>query len=108
MWKAKDLRNTNSLKLLLCTALLYLCFAQSHAESINQLEIIKLTIPLPANAKTPKNHYIEELLKDAFEKVKTHMNNVQVGYLIPSVVYQKIEEVFPIEDWTPVSSVGVT
>ena len=48
-------------------------------------------------------------VKDAFEKVRTHMNNVQVGYLIPSIVYQKIAEVFPIEEWTPVtSSVGVT
>jgi len=48
-------------------------------------------------------------VKDAFEKVKTHMNSVQVGYLIPSVVYQKISEVFPIEECTPVSaSVGVS
>jgi type I site-specific restriction-modification system R (restriction) subunit len=43
-------------------------------------------------------------VKDAYEKVITHMNSVQVGYLIPSVVYQKIAEVFPIEEWTPVSS----
>ena len=43
-------------------------------------------------------------VKDAYEKVTTHMNSVQVGYLIPSVVYQKIAEVFPIEEWTPVSS----
>ena len=48
-------------------------------------------------------------VKDAFEKVKSYMNNVQVGYLIPSVVYQKIAEAFPIEECTPVtSSVGVT
>ena len=43
-----------------------------------------------------------EDVKDAFEKAKTHMNAVHVGYLIPSVVYQKIAEVFPIEEWTPV------
>lgn len=43
-------------------------------------------------------------VKDAFEKVKTHMNTVHVGYLIPSVVYQKISEVFPTEEWTPVSA----
>ena len=29
-------------------------------------------------------------VKDAYEKAKTHMNAVHVGYLIPSVVYQKI------------------
>ena len=32
------------------------------------------------------------------------MNAVHVGYVIPSVVYQKISEVFPIEEWTPVTS----
>ena len=46
-------------------------------------------------------------VKDAYEKVKTHMNAVHVGYLIPSVVYQKISEVFPIEEWTPVSAPSV-
>ncbi len=46
-------------------------------------------------------------VKDAYEKVKTHMNVVHVGYLIPSVVYQKISEVFPIEEWTPVSAPSV-
>ena len=45
-----------------------------------------------------------EDVKDAFEKVKTHMNAVHVGYVIPSVVYQKISEVFPIEEWNPVTS----
>lgn len=45
-----------------------------------------------------------EDVKDAFEKVKTHMNAVHVGYLIPSVVYQKISEVFPIEEWNPVQN----
>ena len=46
-------------------------------------------------------------VKDAYEKVKTHMNAVHVGYLIPSVVYQKISEVFPIEEWTTVSAPSV-
>ena len=45
-----------------------------------------------------------EDVKDAYEKAKTHMNAVHVGYLIPSVVYQKIAEVFPIEEWTPVTA----
>lgn len=45
-----------------------------------------------------------EDVKDAFEKVKTHMNAFHVGYLIPSVVYQKISEVFPIEEWNPVQN----
>ena len=45
-----------------------------------------------------------EDVKDAFEKVKTHMNAVHVGYLIPSVVYQKISEVFPIEEWNPMQN----
>jgi hypothetical protein len=31
------------------------------------------------------------------------MNAVKVGYVIPSVVYQKISEVFPLEEWTPVT-----
>ncbi len=47
-----------------------------------------------------------EDVKDAFEKAKAHMNVVNVGYVIPSVVYQKISEVFPIEEWTPITSVA--
>lgn len=42
-------------------------------------------------------------VRDAFDKVATHMNAVHVGYLIPSIVYQKISEVFPLEEWTPVT-----
>ncbi len=42
-----------------------------------------------------------EDVKDAFEKVKTHMNKIQVGYLITSIIYQKVVEVFPIEEWMP-------
>jgi len=45
-----------------------------------------------------------EDVRDAFEKVKTHMNEIHVDYLIPSVVYQKIAEVFPIEQWTTVQN----
>ena len=48
-----------------------------------------------------------EDVKDAFEKVKTHMNTMSVGYLIPSVIYQKISEVFPLEEWTPVTAESV-
>jgi len=29
---------------------------------------------------------------------------VKVGYIIPSVVYQKISEVFPLEEWTPATT----
>ncbi|PCJ82324.1 MAG: hypothetical protein COA49_02155 [Bacteroidetes bacterium] len=42
-------------------------------------------------------------VRDAFDKVATHMNAVHVGYIIPSIVYQKISEVFPLEEWTPVT-----
>lgn len=45
-----------------------------------------------------------EDVRDAFEKVKTHMNEIHVDYLIPSVVYQKIAKVFPIEQWTTVQN----
>jgi len=43
-------------------------------------------------------------IKDAFEKTLKYMNAIHVGYVIPSIVYQKIEEVFPIEEWTPVDT----
>jgi hypothetical protein len=46
-------------------------------------------------------------VKDAFEKVNVHMNSVGVGYLIPSVIYQKVSEVFPLEEWTPVTTESV-
>ena len=42
-------------------------------------------------------------VQDAFKKVTAHMNSLNTGYLIPSVVYQKISEVFPLEEWTPVT-----
>ena len=43
-------------------------------------------------------------VRDAYDKAAGHMNAVKVGYIIPSVVYQKIAEVFPLEEWTPVSN----
>ena len=42
-------------------------------------------------------------VRDAYDKASGHMNGVKVGYIIPSVVYQKIAEVFPLEEWTPVT-----
>ena len=42
-------------------------------------------------------------VRDAYDKASGHMNAVKVGYIIPSVVYQKIAEVFPLEEWTPVT-----
>ena len=38
-------------------------------------------------------------VKDAFEKVSVHMNQLSVGYVIPSIAYQKIVEVFPQDEW---------
>ena len=32
------------------------------------------------------------------------MNAIHVGYVIPSVIYQKIEVKYPIEEWTPVNT----
>lgn len=37
-------------------------------------------------------------IRDAFEKVKKHMNKVGVGFVIPSIVFQRITEVFPLEE----------
>jgi len=42
-------------------------------------------------------------VRDAYDKASGHMNAVKVGYIIPSIVYQKITEVFPLEEWTPVT-----
>ena len=43
-------------------------------------------------------------VRDAYDKASGHMNAVKVGYIIPSVVYQKIAEVFPLEEWTPATT----
>ena len=42
-------------------------------------------------------------VRDAYDKAAGHMNAVKVGYIIPSIAYQKISEVFPLEEWTPVT-----
>jgi len=47
-------------------------------------------------------------VRDAYDKSAGHMNAVKVGYIIPSVVYQKIAEVFPLEEWTPVAEPVLT
>ena len=38
-------------------------------------------------------------VRDAYDKVAGHMNKLGVGYVIPSVAFQKIVEVFPQEEW---------
>jgi hypothetical protein len=37
-------------------------------------------------------------IRDAFDKVRNHMSKVGVGFVIPSIVFQKITEVFPLEE----------
>ena len=37
-------------------------------------------------------------IRDAYDKVRKHMSQVGVGFLIPSISYQKITEVFPLEE----------
>jgi len=37
-------------------------------------------------------------VRDAYDKVQKHMSNVGLGFVIPSVVFQKITEVFPLEE----------
>lgn len=37
-------------------------------------------------------------IRDAYDKVKKHMNTVGVGFVIPSIVFQRITEVFPLEE----------
>lgn len=46
-------------------------------------------------------------VRDAYDKASGHMNAVKVGYVIPSVVYQKISEVFPLEEWTPITNASI-
>ena len=72
-----------------------------------KVKVSLTTVDVNKSTEKEVNQYLlvsAEDVKDAFEKVKTHMNAVHVGYVIPSVVYQKISEVFPIEEWTPVTS----
>ena len=38
-------------------------------------------------------------VRDAYDKVSQHMNQLGVGYVIPSIAYQKIVEVFPQDEW---------
>jgi hypothetical protein len=37
-------------------------------------------------------------VRDAYEKVQKHMSTVGLGFVIPSVAFQKITEVFPLEE----------
>jgi hypothetical protein len=37
-------------------------------------------------------------VRDAYDKVRQHMSKVGVGFVIPSVIFQKITEVFPLEE----------
>ncbi|MDE0979556.1 MAG: DUF4494 family protein, partial [Flavobacteriales bacterium] len=37
-------------------------------------------------------------VRDAYDKVAQHMSKVGLGYVIPSVAYQKITEVFPLDE----------
>ena len=38
-------------------------------------------------------------VRDAYDKVSQHMNQLGVGYVIPSIAFQKIVEVFPQDEW---------
>jgi len=38
-------------------------------------------------------------VRDAYDKVSKHMNQLGVGYVIPSIAFQKIAEVFPQDEW---------
>ena len=72
-----------------------------------KVKVSLTTVDVNKGTEKEANQYLlvsAEDVKDAFEKVKTHMNAVHVGYVIPSVVYQKISEVFPFEEWTQVTS----
>ncbi len=37
-------------------------------------------------------------VRDAYDKVRKHMSQVGVGFVIPSIIFQKITEVFPMEE----------
>ena len=72
-----------------------------------KVKVSLTTVDVNKGTEKEANQYLlvsAQDVKDAFEKVKTHMNAVHVGYVIPSVIYQKISEVFPIKEWNPVTS----
>ena len=57
-----------------------------------KVKVSLTTVDVNKGTEKEANQYLlvsAEDVKDAFEKVKTHMNAVHVGYVIPSVVYQK-------------------
>lgn len=37
-------------------------------------------------------------VRDAYDKVRKHMAKVGIGFVIPSIIFQKITEVFPLEE----------
>jgi len=37
-------------------------------------------------------------VRDAYDKVQKHMSTVGLGFVIPSIAFQKITEVFPLEE----------
>ncbi|MGY8942302.1 MAG: DUF4494 domain-containing protein [Flavobacteriales bacterium] len=37
-------------------------------------------------------------VRDAYDKVSKHMSKVGIGFVIPSIAFQKITEVFPLEE----------
>jgi len=37
-------------------------------------------------------------VRDAYDKVASHMRKVGIGYIIPAITFQKITEVFPLEE----------
>jgi hypothetical protein len=39
-------------------------------------------------------------VRDAYDKVAGHMNSLGIGYVIPAITFQKITEVFPLDEVT--------
>jgi len=37
-------------------------------------------------------------VRDAYDKVAGHMNQLGIGYVIPAITFQKITEVFPLDE----------
>ncbi len=37
-------------------------------------------------------------VRDAYDKVAGHMNKLGIGYVIPAITFQKITEVFPLDE----------
>ena len=46
-------------------------------------------------------------VRDAYDKVTEHMRTAGIGYVIPSVAYQKITEVFPLDEQGGSNAVGI-